>query len=210
MVSIIIPCKNRLDHLKKTLLFVGRQTVEDMECVVVDYNCPQGTIDYINENYNGTKIRCVKAAVGEGEWNLSASRNFGYKHAGGDLLCFIDADTRIMPQFLDDCLARIKDNCFMSGQDSPPWHCCGCAMMYKADFEKVKGYNEMLKGWGFEDYDMYERLKKIGINQMYFNKKLLYNIAHPDNIRNQYHERIHPQKTNRENHLIAVKEFKGL
>lgn len=202
MISVIIPCKNRLNHLAETFPLVKKMEGEK-EIIVVDYNCPMGTSEFINATYPGV-AKVVKAEVGASDWNLSHSRNLGYKESAGDALLFIDADTKVRSNFLVQ--HPLTQGEFYTGS----WlHGSGCCYIWREDFEKVKGYNEALEGWGTEDYDLYRRLEGLGLKRKYFNEKLFFNMKHHDKIRNEYHGRKDIHATNEANYQKSIKEFRS-
>jgi hypothetical protein len=202
MISIIIPCKNRLNHLSETFVLTKRLQGE-YEIIIVDYNCPMGTADYIQKTFpNEAKI--IKAEVGDNEWSLSHARNLGYKGSIGDALLFIDADTKLKSDFL--VKHPLNENEFYTGM----WlHASGCCMIWRKDFEMVKGYNEVIQSWGTEDYDIYRRLEGRGLKRNYFNKKSFENIRHHDRLRNEYHGRKNIHISNEENYQKSIKEFRS-
>lgn len=200
MVSIIIPCKNRLNHLSQTFPLARRL---DAEIIIVDYNCPMGTADYLNATYPGIAT-IVKAEVGKDEWSLSHARNLGYKASKGDVLLFIDADTKVKSDFLTK--HPLNEGEFYTGH----WlHASGCCMIWRKDFEKIRGYNEIIQSWGTEDYDLYRRLEGLGLKRNYFDKKSFENIKHHDRIRNEYHGRKNIHESNEENYQKSIKEFRS-
>lgn len=204
MISIIIPCKNRLNHLLKTYALTRRLQGE-YEVIIVDYNCPMDTMGYFHRAYpDNPKLKMVRAEVGHEEWNLSHARNIGFLRSIGETLLFIDADTMLKPDFLTHHV--LKEGEFYSGS----WlYASGCCMLSRKDFIEVKGYNEVVQGWGTEDFELYKRLKNIGLTQVHFNEKLYKNIPHPDKIRNQYHGKKDIHETNHQNDLLTQKEFKS-
>lgn len=207
-VSIIIPCKNRLDHLQQTLPLVLNQDYPDFEVVVVDYNCPQNTWQWV-EGLVSPKVKCVVAPVGENEWSLSAARNFGYKHSTGDMLFFLDADAKLLEKdFLTRHVQHCVDGSFICGWG---FHdATGCCMLRRIAFEAVKGYNEAIKSWGAEDIFLYSKLE----GELAQEKRVwlggIETIKHGDEWRNFYHGGRDPMQTNEENWHIAQREFKGL
>lgn len=205
MVSIIIPCKNRLNHLVKTYALT-RRLVGEYEIIIVDYRCPMDCAGYFDRAFpqDKPKLKVIRAEVGQDEWNLSHARNIGSKNAIGDVLLFIDADTMLKPDFLTHHV--LNESEFYSGS----WlYASGCCMLFKKDFDSVKGYNEVAKSWGSEDYNLYGRLKEKGLSQVHFDEKLYKNIPHPDKIRNQYHRKRNIHETNEENYQAMLKEFKS-
>lgn len=202
MISIIIPCKNRLNHLVQTLPLV-RKLGGEKEVIIVDFACPMGTTDYVQNTF--PEFKTVKAEVGALEWNLSKARNLGYKASIGDALLFIDADTLVNHDFIIH--HPLNENEFYTGH----WlHASGCCMVWRRDFEAVKGYNELIEGWGSEDYDLYRRLEGLGLKRNYFDKKKFKNIKHHDKTRNEYHGRKNIHVSNEENYQKSIKEFKSI
>lgn len=204
MISIIIPCKNRLNHLSSTFIHT-RRLQGDCQIVIVDYRCPMGTASHFENNFHKEpRLKIIRANVGEKEWNLSHARNIGFKASDGDELLFIDADTSLKPDFLTK--HPLIENQFYTGS----WlHASGCCMLWRKDFEAINGYNECVDGWGSEDYDLYRRLEARGLKRNYFNQKLLKNMPHPDKIRNQYYEGKNIHSTNDGNYHRMQKEFKS-
>ena len=204
MISVIIPCKNRLNHLNATFTLTKRIQGE-VEIIIVDYNCPMGTYEHFNNNFSTEpRLKLVKAEVGAKEWNLSHARNLGYKASVGDALLFIDADTSLSPGFI--LSHTLKEGMFFTGS----WlHASGVCMVWRSDFEKVHGYNECVDGWGTEDVDLYRRLVHIGLEQKNFNEKLFKNKQHPDKIRNEYFGGKNIHLTNEQNYQRTQKEFRS-
>jgi len=208
MISIIIPCKNRLAHLQEILPLVLKQDYDDFEVIVVDYNCPQQTWQWV-EGLVSPKVSCFVAPVEENEWSLSAARNFGYKHAEGELLFFLDADAKLL---WSDFLTRHVNHC-VEGSFICGWgagDATGCCMLRRSAFETAKGYNEAIKSWGMEDIDLYSRLENNLAQERRIWLGGIETIKHGDEWRNYYHGGKAPMQTNEENFYISQVEFKGI
>lgn len=206
-VSVIIPCKGRLDHLKESLPLVLKQTYRDIEVIVVDYNCPDYTGGWVTENHPMVKV--AMAYVGPAEWSLSAARNLGFKHCTGDMILFLDADalledTHFIQNHVDHCV----DGSFICGWGHHD--ATGCMMIRRTAFEAVNGYNEALKAWGYEDIDIYARLETTLAQEKRVWLGGIQTIKHGDEIRNTFHNGLHPQHTNDMNYEISQTKFKGL
>lgn len=207
-VSVIIPVKKRLEHLRQSLPLVMSQDYQNLEIIVVDYNCPEGTKRYCDE-LKAENVFCHRADVGENEWSLSAARNFGSRHATGEVLFFLDADALLKDQdFISRHVIHLVDGSFITG-----WHfgdATGCCMLHTRDFIAVKGYNEAIKSWGWDDIELYTRIEKtFGIEMRHWLSGIE-TIKHGDELRNEFHGGRHPNDTNAENIKIAETEFKGL
>ncbi len=51
--SIVTTCKGRLEHLRQSLPIFSRRAAE---VVVVDYDCPQKTRDFVASDFPGGKV----------------------------------------------------------------------------------------------------------------------------------------------------------
>src|SRR5690606_12453971 len=86
-IAFVTTCKNRLDHLRRTL---PTWMAEDPdEIIVVDYGCPQGSGDWVRAHW--PQVRVVRVDDDSG-FCLSRARNLGAREVTADWICFIDAD----------------------------------------------------------------------------------------------------------------------
>lgn len=202
-VSVIIPCKNRLNHLKETLPLVMGQSYSDFEVLVIDYNCPQRSGEY-SEKMGATTVYCD---VAPNEWSLSAARNQGYFHAKGEMLLFLDADAVLSdPDFIAKHVNYCVDGSFICG-----WgvgEATGCCMLRKRAFEAADGYNELIKSWGAEDIRFYQRLEGMLAQERRNWLGGITCLNHGDEFRNEYHGGINPAVTDEEN--FKIKGYKGI
>ena len=86
-ISIIVTCKNRLSHLKKTIK--NLQSQSNSELIVVDYDCQENTSGWVKSNYPSAKTLVIKD---DQIFSLSRARNLGANIAQGNILLFVDAD----------------------------------------------------------------------------------------------------------------------
>jgi len=87
-VSIIIPTYKEEKHIENTLRAIRNQDYKNFEVIVSDSKSGDKTRK-IAKKYK------AKIVVGERK-GVGAGRNLGAKHARGDILLFVDADTVIM------------------------------------------------------------------------------------------------------------------
>ena len=97
-VSIIIPTYNSSETIGQCLKSVRAQTYRNIEIIVCDNFSHDNTVD-IARRY-GAKILL------KGE-ERSAQKNFGAKHANGDLLYFIDSDFVLERDTVQKCVQSI-------------------------------------------------------------------------------------------------------
>jgi glycosyltransferase involved in cell wall biosynthesis len=101
-VSIIIPAYNEEKYIKGCLESLKNQTHRDFEVIVVDNNSVDDT-KKISSKYTKKVVSCKKQGI-------SAARNFGAKHASGDILCFIDADAVVSKHWIKSLKETFEKN----------------------------------------------------------------------------------------------------
>lgn len=154
-------------------------------------------------------VQCVRANVSPDEWSLAAARNLGYKHSSGEMLLFLDADAKLIDRdFIEKHVNHCIDGSFICGWG---WHdATGCLMIRRSAFKAVKGYNEAIKSWGFEDIDIYNRLEKELAQERRIWLGGIETIKHGDELRNIFHGNAPTQATNELNYHISQSKFIGI
>jgi len=91
MISIIIPTLNEEKYLPNLLDSIAIQTYPNYEVIVVDASSGDRTVEVTNGYEKKFSVTIIEGA----EKNTSEQRNKGAEKAKGDILIFMDADTRI-------------------------------------------------------------------------------------------------------------------
>ncbi|OVE85401.1 glycosyltransferase [Natronolimnobius baerhuensis] len=94
-VSFVVPARNEAGYLSETLASLGAlETAYEYEVIVVDGDSSDRT-PAIAREYD------TRVLEGDGS-SIAHGRNYGARHASGDWLAFIDADTRVRPTYVTD------------------------------------------------------------------------------------------------------------
>lgn len=103
-VSVVIPTRDRHDLLDQALRALDRQTVDDVEVVVVD----DGSEPSVAETFRGRKVRGreVRVLRQEGHGAVRA-RLAGIAATTAPILAFTDSDCEPQPGWLEAALRRI-------------------------------------------------------------------------------------------------------
>lgn len=181
-ITIITTCKGRLVHLKQTLPLMVAQKPD--EVIVVDYDCPDGTGDWVEANFPQVKV--VRAGQPDGGFNVSRARNLGAEAATSEWLYFVDADIRLAPTCLGTLRPHLKSGSYYvpllsHGTTTDIW---GSNLCRAEDLAAAGGYDEVIRGWGHEDEDFYLRLELLGLERHHYSPALLEAIPHDDAMRN--------------------------
>lgn len=204
-ITAIIPCKNRLAHLKKGLPTVLNQIIPDwidLDIVVVDYGCTEGTQDYTNQFKD---VMCL--SVPNKPWNLSASRNAWPRIAvpSEGAYLFLDADNLLSPYFIAENIKKLEDGTFVTGWGAGA---TGTMLCFARDFHAADGYNELCEGWGMDDIHMYWKFEKLySMERRTFLPGTIACIPHGDEVRQMFHTE-NKEVTNARN--AELRHWKGL
>jgi glycosyltransferase involved in cell wall biosynthesis len=94
-LSVVIPAYNQALYLGEALSSVLRQTVADIEVIVVDDGSTDDTAITV-AGFDDPRVRYLYQA----NRGLAGARNTGIAHATAPLLAFLDADDRLLPESL--------------------------------------------------------------------------------------------------------------
>jgi hypothetical protein len=197
-LSLITTCKGRLHHLQRTLPLMAAQA--NVECIVVDYGCPQGTADWVAENHSLVRVIRVDD---DPMFNQCRARNLGAIAARTPVFCFVDADIMLAPDFSSGILRDCRDKTFLRAQPVTieTWGTFACR---REDFWRVGGYDEVYEGWGASPEDLFLRLAAAGCTENRFSGKLISSIPHGDGERTAFYGNKNRWWQHRTNSLYLI------
>src|SRR5579859_1770189 len=106
-VSVVIPARNEEEYISAALASVGAQTypLDRIECVVVD----NGSTDRTSEVARAFALEHPELRLSvahEPEPSIGRAKNCGAQLAAGQILVFLDADSRMEPSLIADVVAH--------------------------------------------------------------------------------------------------------
>tara|TARA_Y100001968_G_C19329436_1_gene703501 strand:- start:77 stop:1009 length:933 start_codon:yes stop_codon:yes gene_type:complete len=191
LVSIVIPTYNRLPILKKCLNALENQIlideIHDYEIVIVDDGSTDGTKDWIQSNLlDLPHLKFFEQSHG----GAALGRNLGVRNSLGDLIVFIDSDLVVDKYFLS-CHAKSlirawgslgNRKCFTYGSvvntsnfNEPSsetfkfrdlswaYFATGNVAIDKTVLEKSGLFDSSFSLYGWEDLELGERLRNMGV-----------------------------------------------
>ncbi len=187
-VSICTVSMNRLHHIQKTLpVNLKENDSSGINFILLDYNSNDGLEEYIRDNFyqeikNGKLVYYrYKQAL---SFNHAHSKNMAFRLAGGDILCNVDADNYAGPsfgKFVQNTFAAQSNVCLTGLNNKWKHDASGKLCVSGSDFMDVTGFDESFEGYGFEDFDIVNRLQLNGCTS--------YTINRPDFLQAITHER---------------------
>ena len=160
------------------------------EVIVVDYDCPDRTADYVTREFPATRVLRLTGVTG---FNVSHARNAGAEQAEGDTLVFVDADVVISDQFIPFVEENVGLDAFAKPEDPqiPADNSVqGTCVIHRQHFDLIGGYDEVLENYGGEDLELYERLATAQVERVYLSPAVFQKvIAHGQDDRGRFFDR---------------------
>ena len=105
-VSIVIPIYKVEAYLLECLESIRRQTVEDIEVLMVDDGSPDGSADICRSfSERDSRFRLIQQTNG----GVTAARRNGLKRASGEYVMFVDGDDTLPPDAVGILLHHMKE-----------------------------------------------------------------------------------------------------
>lgn len=157
---------NRLHHFKTTFErnIVDNENYTKLQFLVLDYNSTDGLEDWMKENFMSliTSNRVVYARTTTPRFfDRSHSRNMMFRLAQGDIVGNLDADIFAGKDYANLVNTKFSEQANIYLRAADYRDLCGKFAVLKNDFETITGYDESMAGYGYEDIDLYARLKAI-------------------------------------------------
>jgi len=150
------------------------------EVIVVDYGCEEGTSEWVRANCPRTTVLGVSD---DPSFSASRARNIGAQRAKGRFLLFVDSDVFLEEDLGSWIVNHARTDQFYTVRDRRQSDLCGTVICGKAQFDRIGGYDEVFRGWGEEDNDLYERFSTSGLTSNFLPDHALRSIQHGDELR---------------------------
>lgn len=171
LVHLITITKGRLHHLRQTLPAMLAQECDfDYRVVVIDYGSPDGEFDWCIGSLGDTTRSVLIARVLDDteEFSRSRSRNIGGNLAVEGFVAFVDVDALLSPHWLESAVRPLWQG--KAAITTPDWSRSitpgekglGLCAVKAETFHAVRGFDEALRGWGYEDNDFWLRCQTFG------------------------------------------------
>jgi GT2 family glycosyltransferase len=191
-ISICSVSMNRSHHVRETLPanIAENSDYPSIEFVLLDYNSTDGLEDWVRSKMMGHIEKGVLKYYRTDEpeyFNVSHAKNMVTNLCSGRIICNVDADNyagcgyaswvySVFSGKENRSLVTTIQNGFIKFRDQG-----GKLAFYSDSFKKVRGYDEDMIGYGFEDVDLVYRLEGAGNSSAYIeDPKYLKYIDHPD------------------------------
>lgn len=207
MVTAVCAVKNREHVLQFSIPTWLKQHDYINEIIVVDWSSDH------HIQVQNKKVQVIRVDR-EQYFNLGKAYNLAVTHATNEIILKLDADYVFNPYANYFEQNKLVPGSFITGDHRiGPTHdhhgfirnLNGFLHCYKSDFDAVGGYNENFVGYGYDDDDLYKRLRDYGLEhtRIQNNPCCVYHVPHDDTHRVQDDKHKNILFTSRKNFYIS-------
>lgn len=183
-VSLVTCCMNRNENLIKALpSWIECDNIN--EIIIVDWSSKEPVFDYLKMNGIQDKRIKIIRIDDQPRWILSYAFNIGFRMASYDRILKTDADIIVKPDFFEK--NKLSNTTFISGDwriaPKGQEHINGFFYIYRENLMNIKGFNEYITTYGWDDDDIYNRLESSGTKRTHVDIETIYHIPHDDSLR---------------------------
>lgn len=195
-VAVILPCMNRLEHLRASLPQWIQQLYQNKQIVVVDYNSFQAVKEFVAAIAESYKLNLCDMTKSEYDYNadivfmriedvqffnISHAYNYAATRIKTDILSFMCADSCPRDYTLDAIVNVIDERSVVQ-----IWW--GLNTIQFDNWKELNGHQEFLVGWGAEDDDFIARSRLFGLDIKVLPKEFIFCIPHDSETRGKDRE----------------------
>lgn len=165
LISIAVPCGNRLHDLKQTLPYLVETAniSPPVEIFILDYASTDGLEDYMKkfiplvELTPGNSIS-FKRYPYKDYFHKAHALNLAILSSHGEYFCLLGSDAIPSPNYIKTVRELINDGCIWGHAEDV----CGIIFCQREEFIEAGGYDERIEFYGGEDRDLDSRLIRRG------------------------------------------------
>lgn len=105
-VSVVVPAFNEEKVICRTLESLLSSTYQKFEVIVVDDGSADRTFEVVADNFRDFKNVSIFRKENGGK---AAALNFGWRHAAGEIIVALDADTIFRPETISELVSHFSD-----------------------------------------------------------------------------------------------------
>lgn len=179
-VSLCITCMGRLRDLRRTFARnLNDNPGPDVEFVLLNYNSQDGLDDWVrdkqHDHVESGKLVYLHETTRK-LYDSSHAKNMVHRAATGNILCNLDADNYTGPDFGKWLLKNLGTHAIGSFLDHSGYYMhwreanglSGRLALSRTDFLALGGYDELLRGYGHDDTDLFRRARDSGLQTPVF------------------------------------------
>jgi hypothetical protein len=211
-ISFCTTAMGRLDQVRQTLPANLQENSDypNLDFVLLDYGSHDGLGDWVQshlrEHLDSGRLTYLRLE-GVEHYSHAHSKNVCFLASAGDVVCNVDADNFLPRGFafhLNDLMLQ-SERCIANYANEAPNNTKGRLAVGRRDFLAVGGYDEQLRGWGWDDKDLRARLVMAGCELKWFDLAYAAYLPHDDarRVENMAPEHHQHRVTSHQNRMLS-------
>jgi glycosyltransferase involved in cell wall biosynthesis len=161
----------------------------NVEFVLLDYASKDGLADWVHAELGAWLERGIVRFVRTDQpvaFDMAHAKNVAHLQATGDILVNLDADNWFESGFAEELATLFAGGPAVAGLRAYRQGCMGRIAVRRSDFIALGGYDEDLRGWGYEDVDFLVRAMKFGLKRKRLHHRHAGALQHDDAVRFEF------------------------
>jgi hypothetical protein len=208
-LSFCTTCMGRRHHLAQGYAQTIERALsyEHVEFVLLDYGSRDDLGAWVQRELGHWVNRGLLRYFRTDEpsvFHMAHAKNAAHRLARGEILVNLDADNSFEAGFAEEVLGLFEGEGRVIARFSPFRRgCMGRVALRRADFFALGGYDESLRGWGYEDADLLRRALKLGLHEKHFNPRHALALQHSDEERLRFTPGGNKRQQHRRNQVTS-------
>lgn len=193
-ISVVTVAHNRTPHLLACAKHLSAISLHEEHLILDLGSSPAVERSQLPDD---PRIRLISVVWQEGWW-LTHSYNLAFSLACGDYILKLDADVLVEQDFADELLVRMASSSsdLMCGRltlqewalPTEQFITNGLFLCRRTSLEALRGFNPYLRGWGWDEIDLYSRFFMAGFPVSRLPERGVKAIDHGDDQRQRPRE----------------------
>ncbi len=193
VISFCTPVKGRLEYLKHAYvhnLLAVREAGIPAEFVLVDYDSPDGMAEWAKATLRdfADLVSFYRVTEPRPNYYIPVADNTAMKLGRGEIVSNLMADTRVTPAYFRETyelISKTPTALVRAKREANPGT-AGLMTLWKEKLLALGGYDEEMKGWGYQDVDLRHRCEASRMKILFWSVENAEAMQHDDALRNKF------------------------
>ena len=205
-VDLITPCRNRAEHVVASLPS-WLACPEISRILIVDFNSSQELLPQL-AGFDLGRVRVIRLGE-EALWRQGRAQNVALRYSKAGVILKLDADIELVTiaPYLE---AMDRDPTLFYRGFSKLGSSSGSCLFRRQHGRGCGGWHDHMSGWGGDDVDYYQRLRRRGLRAAVFEAESFRETTQAMEVKNSEAARIDSQLLQNQPQLARLPRFSGV
>ena len=205
-IDLITPCRNRAEHVLHSLpSWLACSQLGKI--LIVDFNSTPKLAPQL-ARFDLERVHVIRLE-NEPLWRQGRAQNVALRYSRAEIILKLDADIELLTiaPYLE---AMDRDPTLFYRGFSKLGSSSGSCLFRRKDGRRCGGWHDHMSGWGGDDVDFYQRLRRRGLKAAVFEPESFRETTQPMEVKNSEAARIDSQILQNQPQLACQPRFSGV